>query len=170
MFKIKSSKQKPTRFSTLKVCFFTKLHNHKLIFVAGMNDFDSISSDGGGGGDGSVRPGQALRRPFAPPPSSRGPQRTPAPPAPPASRPPPPVRALFSRPPPPQMAPQPPPGWLSPPPTVPPSPERKRSVRLSYSSDRLKVKSGVGCKTFTGSQYVINVKVDRLITKTVISM
>ena len=95
-----------------------------------MNDIDSVSSDGWGGSGGEgcgksreIEIGQPLRRPFAPPPTSRGPPKRP-PPAP-ASRP------LFSRPPPslrmePPKPPQPPPGWLSPPPTVPPSPEPKR--------------------------------------------
>ena len=60
-----------------------------------MNDLDSLSSDGGGGGssESGLKPGRALRRPFAPrsqpPPSSARPQE--APPAaavPPPSRPP----------------------------------------------------------------------------------
>ena len=128
---------------------------HELIFAAKMNDIDSVSSDGGGGaggdggaagvnGGGGVREieiGQALRRPFAAPPSSRS-RGPPMKPATSASRPPPVSRALFSRPPPrplkeTPMPPQPPPGWLSPPPTVPPSPEPKRyltSLTLSLNA------------------------------------
>ena len=129
----------------LEICKFAVLQSPFLpkpswLRLARMNDLDSLSSDGGGGGGSSesgLKPGRALRRPFAPrpqaTPSSAQPQETrpaPAAAAPPPSRPPPsrppPARNLFTRPPPPHMAPKPPPGWLSPPPTIPPSPERKR--------------------------------------------